>query len=1174
MWEILFRLKRAKVVNPTLLCAGLMSFTTPIVECQSKGYVRKVPQGYKSIQLAIQAAGVGDTVLIDEGLYYENVQIRKNITLASRFVIDGDTSHISKTIIDGSRPKDINRGSVIIIEGATDTSCVVSGLTIRRGTGTRVNNKYWKPSQMLCGGGVVVLSKGAWIRNNAIIDNHVSMRDSVEFVRGGGVFQMLEMASATGLLLIIEENVIRGNTVTGMVGGGGGLDLSSNARVRRNEIVGNYVNAGIRGNGGGVVLRLYQNDCVMIEANLITGNFALRGGGLSLSGEDPWDDSRVTVANNIIAHNQASERGGGIHAEAYIFLLMAHNTIVSNSAGALGGGVSLRGPRSDVVNNIVWGNRPDQMTTFLEDHICYNLVQGGYPGSGNFSENPQFVEGDTRYHLSPSSPCIATGLDSLIVFNQVIDLPQRDFDGSHRPNDRSNRPDVGALESSFSPGPSAERVWGYQKDLEARSASLTITLRQTGYRIDTLPDSMIIERGVITPTIRCKGKDGVKNGIGETPHVILPPGENLLEIEIILDDVPPPYPLKGYQLSRMLMTNFFLKGADQRMNQTTASRYDRYVNLKPGSYELVFNPTDGNQYFDSRNEFSIPVTVLPPWWQRPWAVGLYAVTVLAIATVVLRVRLGRLRLQLKLSRAEYEAQQLAEIDRMKSRFFANLSHEFRTPLTLILGPADQLEISEREVSRREQLSLIQRNAQRLLRMVDSLLQFARIESGTIKLRVSLQSVPELLRRIVSSFSTAATKKGISLRVEVEPPSFQGYVDREKIEHIVENLLSNSLKYTDAGGTIELLARRDGTDLIIVVRDTGRGISPENTPHVFERFYRADGSHEIEGTGIGLSLTKELTELHNGKIWLESTHGVGTTVTVRIPLSGYREEDIQHDVPNEGAGRRAEETECAVPARTPNGEHAERPIVLVVEDNEDARRYIRSRLETEYEIVEAATGRQALSLAQDRIPELVVSDVMMPEMNGYELCRRLKADERTSHIPIILLTALGDRSDKIEGLQTGADDYLVKPFDAKELLTRVTNLIQMRERLREKFGQGVVLKPGEIVVASMDDAFLKKVLLIVEKHLADEGFNVEDLAAEVAMSRSQLHRKLKALTNRTPHDLIWYMRLHRAMDLLQQNAGTVSEVAFSVGFASVAHFTKRFHDQFGIVPTDARKSKGE
>jgi DNA-binding response OmpR family regulator len=368
---------------------------------------------------------------------------------------------------------------------------------------------------------------------------------------------------------------------------------------------------------------------------------------------------------------------------------------------------------------------------------------------------------------------------------------------------------------------------------------------------------------------------------------------------------------------------------------------------------------------------------------------------------------------------------------------------------------------------------------------------------------------------------------------------------------------------------------------LCVADTGIGIPADQLDRVFDRFYQVDSSQnrEHEGSGIGLALVKELVELHHGTIQVGSEPGKGTVFTVRLPLgrSHLKDEEIAGmpvSAPPASWGAGLSDAAGSLgPAAADTGAaqgRGDRPIILVVEDNADVRDYIKGYLVPAYSVVEARDGAEGVEKALDVVPDLVISDVMMPKKDGYEVCKDLKGDERTSHIPIILLTAKAGSESKIEGLETGADDYLVKPFEPKELLVRVRNLIDQRRKLRQRFNVAVPLKPGEIAVSSVDDAFLQRVKGIVEKRMAEQAFNVEELAREACMSRMQLHRKLKSLTSLAPSDFIRYMRLHRGMDLLKRRAGTVSEISYQVGFDDPSHFSRGFHAQFGVKPSEILK----
>ncbi len=516
-------------------------------------------------------------------------------------------------------------------------------------------------------------------------------------------------------------------------------------------------------------------------------------------------------------------------------------------------------------------------------------------------------------------------------------------------------------------------------------------------------------------------------------------------------------------------------------------------------------------------------------------------------------------------------EKLEEVDKLKSRFFANITHELRTPLTLILGPIEALLSKKQNYEITEQLGFVQRNARKLLRSIDLLLKFSRLESGTMKLTVAKHDGVELLRRITGYFASVAAQKQIALQFKAQEGTISGLIDTEKIDHILQNLLSNAIKFSAAGATIDVTAWSESGHLCFSVRDTGIGISQEELPHLFERFYRVDQTHKTEGTGIGLSLSKEFAELHHGTIDVNSELGKGTIVTVRIPLSGYAQVEIvdtgivETNIPEQSTST----DQCPPGDERPAPVDNDRPMILLVEDNDDARKFITSQLSNHYQVIETVDGLEAITTTQYQIPDLVISDVMMPKKDGYEVCRAIKHDERTCHIPVILLTALAEQENKLSGLDIGADDYITKPFDMQELITRVRNLIANRKKIREAFTRTTELRPGMVSVSSLDNTFLQKAIAVVDQHIARPDFGVEKFAQGMFLSRRQLHRKLTAITNLSATDFIRHLRLQRAKDLLSQNAGTVAEIAEMVGFTNHSYFAKCFREQFGILPNEAR-----
>ena len=393
-----------------------------------------------------------------------------------------------------------------------------------------------------------------------------------------------------------------------------------------------------------------------------------------------------------------------------------------------------------------------------------------------------------------------------------------------------------------------------------------------------------------------------------------------------------------------------------------------------------------------------------------------------------------------------------------------------------------------------------------------------------------------------------------------------------------NLLSNAFKFTPQSGTIKVLISTNNTDgqtrsYTLTVSDTGVGIPEEDLAHIFNRFYQSAEAKEqgYEGTGIGLALTKELVELHKGRINVESKVGIGTDIAIELPVGKerFKAEEVLSTAPIMNKGHEAFINVLAE-IDLPDDDMAvdlSKPIVLLVEDNIDVMRYLRDIFHEEYQILQALDGQKGIEMALEHIPDLIISDVMMPKKDGYAVCSTLKQDERTSHIPIILLTAKASLEDRMEGLETRADKYMTKPFAPQELMLKVNNLISSRKKLREKYKQVAVLKPSDIAVNSVDENFLEKIVLVVEKNMGDDQFGVEQLALAIGMSRSQLHRKLKALLGQAPNQFIRAFRLQRAHDLLKQNAATSSEIAYQVGFGSPSYFTKCFHEQYGYTPSE-------
>ncbi|GJM32059.1 MAG: hypothetical protein DHS20C18_10600 [Saprospiraceae bacterium] len=530
----------------------------------------------------------------------------------------------------------------------------------------------------------------------------------------------------------------------------------------------------------------------------------------------------------------------------------------------------------------------------------------------------------------------------------------------------------------------------------------------------------------------------------------------------------------------------------------------------------------------------------------------------------------------KINTIQGEKQKFKELDKLKSRFFANISHEFRTPLTLVMGPLSQVMEKEHDPEDQKLLKLAHRNAGRLLQLINQLLDLSKLEAGKMQLKVEEKNFALLLKGIVMSFESLAARKNIRLHFVSQKKEIFLYINQDKVEKIFYNLLSNAFKFTPEQGEVAVMVTEQDKFVEIIIRDNGVGIPAERLPHIFNRFFQVDSSEtrEQEGTGIGLALVRELIHLHSGSISVESKVGIGTTFIIHLPkgTTHLKENEI-------GPAAPIQEIESYLPDELipeqsaitlDSNAHDEElyndlPLVLIIEDNADVRAYIKHHLASTFKIMEAINGQHGIDMALEHIPDLVISDVMMPKKDGYEVCQTLKTDQRTSHIPVILLTAKAAQEEKMKGLEIGADDYLVKPFDTKELEIRVRNLIELRQQLHKRYSDSTAFEPQTLGTNAVDKAFLEKIGSILEAHLANEQFSVEILAEEMGMSRVHLNRKLKALTDESANKFIRSFRLQKAYQMLQQRAGNVTEIAFATGFSSTAYFVKCFGDKYGQTP---------
>ena len=625
-----------------------------------------------------------------------------------------------------------------------------------------------------------------------------------------------------------------------------------------------------------------------------------------------------------------------------------------------------------------------------------------------------------------------------------------------------------------------------------------------------------------------------------------------------------------------------LEGFDKEWSQPSSNNIKEYTSLPPGDY--TFRVKAFNNYFFESPETTVKFTVNKPWYWNSISISLYILG-LGIFTYLFsqwrnrNLKLKNLRLEEAVNSAVAEtkrqAQEITELYEVKNQFFSNISHELRTPLTLILGPStDMVEDENLTLKQKNELTFINNNAKRLLRLINQLLDLSKLEAGKLDLRASQQNIVNFVSTITESFDSMAVSRKIRLKFNSSLQELFVFFDQDKLEQILINLLSNALKFTKEGGKVTVSIDKKESHCEIEISDTGIGINEEQLPYVFDRFYQADNreSREHEGTGIGLSLTKELVELHGGRISASSKPSEGSSFLINLPLGKEHFEEHQlAKLKPVAKDVSVPKMEALIDENNSKAVESDDEVILLVEDNTEMRAYIKGLMHENYRICEAANGAEGYEIAKKEVPDLIISDVMMPKMDGTELCKKLKNNEITSHIPVILLTAKASEEDRIKGLNIEADAYLAKPFNKEELRARVNNLILSRKKLQKRFAQSTLISPKEIAITSMEEQFLEKLVDEIENNIGNEEYTVEQMAEAMNLSRSQLHRKLISITDQTPSLFIRKYRLERAKQLLEKGAGRVSDIAFQVGFSSPSYFTKCFVEAFGQTPKEASKS---
>ncbi|WP_143306538.1 hybrid sensor histidine kinase/response regulator transcription factor [Chitinophaga vietnamensis] len=600
-----------------------------------------------------------------------------------------------------------------------------------------------------------------------------------------------------------------------------------------------------------------------------------------------------------------------------------------------------------------------------------------------------------------------------------------------------------------------------------------------------------------------------------------------------------------------------------------------YTNLNPGYY--VFKVKALNNDGSWSDPISLNIHVRPPFWRTPLAFVIYLLLAVGLLLLARRITLDRIHMRYEVKQQRREAERAHAIEQVKTKFFTNVSHELRTPLSLIIAPLDTIIKNTRDEVQQKQLGLVLRNAKRLLNLVNQLLDFRKMEVQAIRLHLSMGDIIQFIRDISHSFVDIAEKKNITFNFSSTIDSLEIYFDKDKIEKILFNLLSNAFKYTPDNGAVELRlscepssGTEEDTTLVIAIQDTGIGIPENQQQKIFERFFQTDVPADManQGTGIGLAITKEFVKLHQGLITVKSTPGIGTCFTVRIPAKKMYNPAARSTTPL------VTEEDATQMLSEKTRKNDKLKTILVVEDNEDLRFYLKDNLRGRYHVEEAANGREGWEKVKQCSPDLVVSDIMMPLSDGIELVKNIRAETGTAHIPVILLTAVGDEGRQLQAFSAGANDYITKPFTFEILDSRIKNLLAQQKLLQKRFQKQIEVNPAEITVTSVDETFLQNALDVIEKQMDNPDFSVEDFGAAMHMNRVTLYRKILALTGKSPLEFIRSIRLKRAAQLLEKSGMTVAEIAYKVGFNNPKQFSKFFKEEFKILPSQYTTRKKE
>lgn len=673
------------------------------------------------------------------------------------------------------------------------------------------------------------------------------------------------------------------------------------------------------------------------------------------------------------------------------------------------------------------------------------------------------------------------------------------------------------------------------------------------------------------------GNDVLQPGIEHKNHMILDESithKNRIELNYDDKNFTINFSALSYIHPEKNRYRYKLKGFDEDWLETkNGIGSATYSNLNQGTYQFIVYASNNDNVWSTK-PLILEVVILPPFWLTWWAYTIYFLLGIMLLWYIVNFNLQKQKREFENAQRVREAKQLHEMDEMKFRFFTNISHEFRTPLTLIISPVEKLLREAKTDDEKSLLSIIHRNANGLLELVNQLLDFRKLDVQKDTLNLSVGDVVAFIKDICYSFTELANRKSINFSFSTSVSELRMEFDPEKMRKVISNLLSNAFKFTPNNGkidvTIGLIQQLNDAKqtLKITVADSGIGIPAKDLERIFERFYRVENAENGNqtGTGVGLHIVSEYVKLHNGDIGVESQLGKGSVFTLMLPANQQIHEEIisqtiVEETPEELMGEEAVVVE---------DHRSKLPLMLVVDDNEDFRNFISAMFTDSYRILKAEDGEIALKIILDKMPDMIICDVMMPNMDGFELCRMVKQDIRISHIPIILLTAKAGEENKYKGLEAGAEDYIAKPFNMEMLSLKVSRIIERQKKTRDQFKHKVDITTSDVEITSMDEKFVKKAVALVEANLSSSEFLVEDLCREMGMSRVYFYKKILSLTDKTPSEFIRFIRLKRAADLLEKSQLFVNEVAFQVGFNDPKYFRKYFKDEYGVSPNEYKK----